>query len=154
MRWFEVTIKAELDNLENGKRKKVTEKYLFDALSYMEAEQRATKTISELYKVFEISKINPIKVSEIFFNGESEYWFKCKVNYITLNEKKGKEIKTPCYMYVQASDTKTAEQTLTEGMKGTMGDYGIESIAETKIVDVYKYDLKEGAQSLNDKKDN
>lgn len=57
-------------------------------------------------------------------------------------------------MYVQASDTKTAEQTLTEGMKGTMGDYGIESIAETKIVDVYKYDLKEGAQSLNDKKDN
>ena len=33
-RWFEITVKAEIDNVENGKKKKVTEKYLVDALSY------------------------------------------------------------------------------------------------------------------------
>ena len=26
-RWFEITVKAEIDNIENGKKKKVTEKY-------------------------------------------------------------------------------------------------------------------------------
>ena len=29
-RWFEITVKAEIDNIENGKKKKVTEKYLVD----------------------------------------------------------------------------------------------------------------------------
>ena len=40
-RWFEITVKAEIDNIENGKKKKVTEKYLVDALSYTEAESRS-----------------------------------------------------------------------------------------------------------------
>ena len=90
-RWFEITVKAEIDNIENGKKKKVTEKYLVDALSYTEAESRSLEIFKDLYNSFEVVKINPIKVSEIFFNGEAEYWYKCKVNYITLDEKKGKE---------------------------------------------------------------
>ena len=87
-RWFEITVKAEIDNIENGK----------NALSYTEAESRSLEIFKDLYNSFEVVKINPIKVSEIFFNGEAEYWYKCKVNYITLDEKKGKEKKTPCYM--------------------------------------------------------
>lgn len=147
-KWFEVTIKAETDNLTSGKHEKVTEKYLFDALTYTEAEARANAKIPELYKTFMITKINPIKLSEIFFNGESEYWYKCKVNYISINEKTGKEKKIPCYMYVQASDTKSAEANLHEGMKGSLSDYSIESVAETKIIDVFKYSLEEGVKKL------
>ena len=85
-RWFEITVKAEIDNIENGKKKKVTEKYLVDALSYTEAESRSLEIFKDLYNSFEVVKINPIKVSEIFFNGEAEYWYKCKVNYITLDK--------------------------------------------------------------------
>lgn len=47
-RWFEITVKAEIDNIENGKKKKVTEKYLVDALSYTEAESRSLE-ISRIY---------------------------------------------------------------------------------------------------------
>lgn len=47
-RWFEITVKAEIDNVENGKKKKVTEKYLVDALSYTEAESRSLE-ISRIY---------------------------------------------------------------------------------------------------------
>lgn len=151
-KWFEVTVKGERDNIENGKHQKVTEKYLFDALSYTEAESRATEKMAELFPgEFAITKINPIKLSEIFFDGKSDYWFKCKINYITINEKTGKEKKTPAYMYVQASDTKSAEENLKEGMKGTMSDWSIESIAETKIIEAYKYDLKKGAEGLSGK---
>lgn len=150
-KWFEVTVKGERDNIENGKYQKVTEKYLFDALTYTEAESRATEKMAELFLSFMITKINPVKLSEIFFDGKSDYWFKCKVNYITINEKTGKEKKTPAYMYVQASDTKSAEENLKEGMKGTMSDWAIESIAETKIIEAYKYDLQKGAEALSEK---
>ena len=151
-RWFEITVKAEIDNIENGKKKKVTEKYLVDALSYTEAESRSLEIFKDLFNEFNIVKINPIKVSEIFFNEEAEYWYKCKVNYITLDEKKGKERKTPCYMYVQAGNPKDAEAVLTKGMQGTLGDWNCEAIAETKIIDVFKYDLQKGAEKLGEKK--
>lgn len=64
-----------------------------DALSYTEAESRSLEIFKDLYNSFEVVKINPIKVSEIFFNGEAEYWYKCKVNYITLDERKVKKRK-------------------------------------------------------------
>ena len=47
-RWFEITVKAGIDNIENGKKKKVTEKYLVDALSYTEAESRSLEIFKEL----------------------------------------------------------------------------------------------------------
>ena len=53
----------------------------------------------------------------MLFKYGDEYWYKCKVNYITLDEKKGKEKKTPCYMYVQAGNPKDAEAVLTKGMQ-------------------------------------
>lgn len=151
-RWFEITVKAEIDNIENGKKKKVTEKYLVDAFSYTEAESRSLEIFKDLYNSFEVVKINPIKVSEIFFTGEAEYWYKCKVNYITLDEKKGKEKKTSCYMYIQAGNPKDAEAVLTKGMQGTLGDWNCESIVGTKIIEVFKYDLQKGAEKLGKKK--
>lgn len=40
-------------------------------------------------------------------------------------------------MYVQASDFQTAVRNLENGMKGTMTDWEIFSITETKIMDVF-----------------
>jgi hypothetical protein len=40
---------------------------------------------------------------------------------------------------VQASDLRDAVKKLDEGMKGTMADYIISSMAETQIMDVYRY---------------
>ena len=44
---------------------------------------------------------------------------------------------------VQASDLRDAVKKLDEGMKGTMADYQIASVAETAIMDVYPYEAKE-----------
>lgn len=51
-RWFEITVKAEIDNIENGKKKKVTEKYLVDALSYTEAESRSLEIFQGFVQIF------------------------------------------------------------------------------------------------------
>lgn len=60
-RWFEITVKAEIDNIENGKKKKVTEKYLVDALSYTEAESRSLEIFKDLYNSFEVVKLILLK---------------------------------------------------------------------------------------------
>lgn len=59
--------------------------------------------------------------------------------YVTLDDKSGAEKKTYTNILVQASDLRDAVRRLDEGMKGTMSDYRIVSVSETKIMDVYLY---------------
>ncbi len=69
----------------------------------------------------------------------ADRWFKCKLWFITLDEKSGAEKKTSTNVLVQAADLRDAIKKLDEGMKGTMADYAIASVAETAIMDVYPY---------------
>lgn len=59
--------------------------------------------------------------------------------FITLDEKSGAEKKSSQNVLIQAADLRAAVSRLDEGMKGSMMDYTIASIAETAIVDVYHY---------------
>ena len=69
----------------------------------------------------------------------ADRWFKCKLYFITLDEKSGAEKKTATNVLVQAADLRDAVKKLDEGMKGTMADYVIASVAETALMDVYPY---------------
>ena len=73
--------------------------------------------------------------------------YKVKINYITLDEQSGREKKTPAYMLVQASTIDDAKAWLEDGMKGTLSDYVVESIKETKIMDVYPYEAPKGGEA-------
>ena len=138
-KWFECTIKYE-KQLEEGKIAKTTERYLVDALTFSEAEARIIKEMEPLISgEFKVVNINPQKYSELFWNEKADKWFKTKVNFIVLDEEKGVEKKVANYMLVQANDLKEARELLVEGMKGSMADWEIASISETKILDVYKY---------------
>ena len=138
-KWFECTIKYE-KQLDDGKLAKITERYLVDALTFTEAEARIIKEMKPFISgEFEVANINPQKYSELFWNEKADKWFKTKVNFIVLDEEKGVEKKVANYMLVQANDLKEARELLVEGMKGSMADWEIASISETKILDVYKY---------------
>lgn len=150
-KWFKVTVKAKKENLTGKHDEKITEQYLFDGLSYTEIEARVYEELKPYFKTIDSIKIDPFKVAELFLDDKGDRYYKCKVNYITLIEKKGKEKKTPAYILVQASSPKEAEALLTEGMKGTMGDWGLEAVVETKIMDVFKYDLKKKSEELAEK---
>ena len=143
--WFECKIRYE-KTMENGMQKKVTEPYLVDALSFTEAEARIIEEITPFISgEFTVSDIKRANYSELFPYEEdaADRWFKCKLVFITLDEKSGAEKKTSTQVLVQAADLRDAVKKLDEGMKGTMADYQIASVAETAIMDVYPYSAEE-----------
>ena len=144
--YFLSTVRYE-KTMENGLNKTVSEQYLFDALSFTEAEAR---TIEELKPYisgeFSIPQIVKPRISELMLSEDvsADRYYKVKVSFITLDEKSGAEKKTNSFILVQASDFKNAYDRFIEGMKGTMADYEIVSIVETQILNYYpaKYDEK------------
>lgn len=140
--WFECKIRYE-KTMENGMNKKVTEPYLVDALSFTEAEARIIEELQPLITgEFTVSDIKRANYSELFASEEeaADRWYKCKLVFITLDEKSGAEKKTTTNVLVQAADLRDAIKKLDEGMKGTMADYQQASISETAIMDVYPYE--------------
>ena len=137
--WFVCNIRYQ-KMTENGMNKKVTEQYLVDALSFTEAEARIIEeTIPFISGEFTVSRVNPANISELFYDETGDRWFKCKLQFVTLDEKSGAEKKTSTYVLVQAGDLREAIKNLDEGMKETMADYVIASVSETAIMDVYPY---------------
>ena len=143
--WFECKIRYERV-MENGMNKKVTEPYLVDALSFTEAEARIIEEMTPFISgEFTISDIKRANYSELFPSDEesADRWFKCKLIFITLDDKSGAEKKASTQVLVQAADLRDAVKKLDEGMKGTMADYQIASVAETAIMGVYPYSAEE-----------
>ena len=143
--WFECKIRYE-KTMENGMNKKVTEPYLVDALSFTEAEARIIEEMTPYISgEFTVNDIKRANYSELFFaeDANADRWFKCKLTFITLDEKSGAEKKTSTNVLVQASDLRDAVKKLDEGMKGSMADYIISSMAETAIMDVYPYSAEQ-----------
>lgn len=121
---------------------KVTESYLVDALSFTEAEARIIEEVTPFITgEFTVSDIKRANYSELFVSDEeaADRWFKCRLFFITLDEKSGAEKKTASFVLVQAADLRDAVRKLDEGMKDTMVDYQIGAVTETAIVDVYPY---------------
>ena len=81
------------------------------------------------------------QISELFEDDKelADKWFKCKVAFVTLDERSGIEKRKMQTMMVQASDLRGAVKRLDKGMEGTMADYEIVSVSETAIMDVFHY---------------
>ena len=140
--WFTRKIRYEKVS-ENGMNKKVTEPYLVDALSFTEAESRIIEEMTPFISgEFEVAGVAKANYNELFPSEEesADRWFKCKLWFITLDEKTGVEKRTASNVLVQAADLRDAIKKLDEGMKGTMADYVIASVQETAIMDVYPYE--------------
>ena len=136
--WIEVKVRYE-KMTESCKTVKVTDPYLVDAVSCTEAEARVIEEITPFVNDFNVLNVGKTKISEIFWDESGDRFYKVKVNFITLDEKSGVEKRSASYILVQASTFADALANFNKGMKGTMADYEIEAIAETKIVDVYRY---------------
>ena len=149
--WMECKIRYE-KVMDNGFNKKVTEPYLVDALSFTEAESRIIEEMTPyITGEFTVVNITPTKYSELFpsDNSDDDRWYKCKLIYITLDEKSGAERRQAVNVLVQASDVDTAKKNLDKGMQGTMASYQVESVSETKIMDVYPYTDQSSSNQSN-----
>lgn len=131
--------------MEDGMTKKVSETYVVDALSFGEAEEKITAEMSAYVSgEFEVRNITPAAYGEIFFseNDNDDRWYKAKLSFITIDEKTEKEKRSTVTYLVQASTFNAAVKNIEEVMSGTMIDYVIANIAETKIMDVYEHQPK------------
>ena len=140
--WFECKIRYEkLD--DKGKGKKVTEAYLVDALSFSEAEERISKEVAPFMSgEFAISGIKKAVINEIFPNDEGDRWYKCKVNFVSIDEIKATEKKITSNILVLGSTIKEAWDHLEKALKDTMSDYEVPAITETLIMDIFSYKVE------------
>lgn len=148
MEWFECKVRYD-KTMENGLSKQVTETYLVDALSFTEAERRFIEEIEPFMGgEFTVTDIRRTKIAELFESndGLADRWFKCKVAFITVDEKTGAEKRANQMMMVQAIDLRDAVKALDKAMEGTLGDYVIVSVAESPVMDVYRYKLADDDQ--------
>lgn len=128
--------------MENGMTKKVTELYLVDACSFAEAEGRITKEMKPYISGdFDVVSIKRTNYSEIVENGadSADKWFKAKLMFVTLDEKTAKEKKQTVYFIVKPSDINNAHTVVVGHMKGSVMDYEIATLDETKIMDLFRY---------------
>lgn len=140
--FFECKVRYE-KIIESGEQKKVAETYAVDALSFTEAEGRIIEEM-KLYvgdNEMEVTAIKIASYKEVFFSDadKDDKFYKVRCNFITLDEKSGKEKKTAAAYLVQAATVEGARKNLDEAMSGTMIDYVIVSVIETNIMDMFEY---------------
>ena len=137
--WFQCKVKYER-NVDDGSIAKVSETYLIDALSFTEAEERINEEMKPYISGdFMVTDIKRAKINELFENESGDRWYRSKVNFVSLDEEKGIEKRIATTMYAQASTLKEAVEVIDKGMKGTLADYEIASVAETDVMDIFKY---------------
>lgn len=170
--WFECKIRYE-KVMEDGLQKKVTEQYVVDALSFSEAEKRiieefcckreqcqarlsnaecSTKSTEGQMSAyisgeFEVTDVKKAQYKEVFFDDESDRYYKAKLMFITIDEKTDKEKRSAVVYLVQAATLDGAVTHINEVMDGTMIDYEKSNIAETKIIDVFEYKKQEDSEA-------
>ena len=145
--WFECTV--AIDQVQDdGTTKAVTQKYLVDALSFTEAEDRIIEEVKPFTKGnLDVKAVKKVRIAEIFPNetGEADTWYRVKAVFITIDEKTQAEKEAPFVVMVQSASFSNALAYFEKGMRGSLADYRIVSITETKILDVYKY-VKKSAE--------
>jgi len=147
---FECKVKYSKIDERSGKDKTVSEIYLFEALSFTEAEARVTKEIAEeLGKSdFEIDKLSRIKIEEIHNYPTGDAWYKCHLKFIDVDEKSGKEKKIGYDFLVFADGTKQAQDRIEEKQKENLIPWEVTLVKVTSIVDIFPY-FKEATNQEN-----
>lgn len=139
--WFECKIRYDKVD-ESGVNKSVTETYVVDALSFTEAEKSIIEEMESFVSgEFEVKDIKKATYTEIFFSDDSsaDKWFKVKLQFITLDDKSGKEKKSSVTYILQSDTFNNAVSSIAEVMNGSMMDYITANVQETSIMDVYEH---------------
>ena len=135
--WFETKARVEMTD-HNGMKKKAVELFAGDAPNWTCAEANITGELAP-FGEFEILDISKAKYTEVFFSDseKDDKWYKCKVQFITIDEKTEKEKRSNVIYLVQAATLEGARKAIDGEFQKTMCDYVIVSVVETKIMDVF-----------------
>jgi hypothetical protein len=136
--WFLCKIRYR-KQAENGKQLTINESYLIDSVSFTDAEARMYQELSSIIKDFTLVGVSPLRVTDVFHYEDAETWFKCKVNYISVDEKSGKEKKVQNMMLVSAANVKQAYERIEESLSTMLIPFEISDINVTNIMEIFPY---------------
>lgn len=137
--WFECKVRYE-QTQDDGMPKLVTETYVVDGIDFGDAFKSICEyAIKNIADEFDIVAMKMAQYAEIaLYKSIGNVFYRVKINIITIDEKTDKQKKTPLFLLVRADNINEARKAVDdEYMKGTMTDYEISSVVETKIVDFY-----------------
>lgn len=139
-KFFEVQL-AMQETQEDGVEKMAKKNIVVDALSFGEAEKKAFEEMSYYASgELKIVNINPASYGEVYTSDDEkdDKFYKCKLSFITIDEKTEKEKKSKVTYLVQAGSTNKAQSYIDNYvMKGSMLDYETCSISDTPIFDCF-----------------
>jgi len=141
--WFESKLKYTKVT-ESGSEKRVTETFVLDAVSFTDAESRMISEAEKFCKggEFQVKDIRESNLSEIFPYETGEWWYKVKVNLVTVDEEAGREKRMTVNYLVMADDVKEAIDRTNESLNYLVIPYAIISVAKSNVCDVFPYDLE------------
>lgn len=140
--WFEVKARYE-QTQEDGMIKKVSDSFAIAANDFAEAYTKSCEYVESSLTNgdYDIIGEKIASYKQTFFSDDDsdDKFYRVKMMFITLDEKSGKEKKTPCYHLVQARSIDKARKYIVEAYSTTMTDYTINEVVETRIIDaIYK----------------
>ena len=139
--WFVAKVKY-LRQMDNGLIKQHSEQYLVDSMSFTECETRVMKEVGEGMREVTMMAIAKSPIKEIVPYGDTEIWFKCKVQYIDTDEETEKQKKVTTYLLVNANDAKEAYERTEVHLKYMLVPFSIPKVEESPIVDVFEHRAK------------
>jgi len=117
-----------------------------EAINWTDAEAAITGEMAAYGNKFEITDIKKAAYKEIYFSDspQADKWYKVKLQFISLDERTGKEKRSNVIYLVQAENIDKAKANIDAAMHGTMIDYEVISVVETKLLEVYEYNTPKG----------
>ncbi len=139
--WFECKV-CYAKTMDDGMERKVTEKYVVDALSFTEAEANIIENMSSCIRgEFDVADIRKASYREVFFSDapSADRYYKARLQFLAIDEKTEKEKRTNVTYLIHAGTLADAVRNVDEAMRGTMVDYVLNSVAETMVMDVFEH---------------
>lgn len=136
--WYLSKIRYQKED-EAGSLKTIDEAYLFDAVSFTEAEAKTFQRITTNASDFSVKDISRMRLADLFEYEDGEQFFKAKVIYYTIDERSGKDKKIVNYMLVNADGIQQALDRVNEQMRNFLIPYEITDMVLTPILDVFPH---------------
>lgn len=135
---FECKVRFMKIDEQSGKDKRVTETYLFDALTYTEAEERCYKIMQDYISgEFAVASIRKAQFAEVLPSDDGDRWYKSKISFLSVDEASGREKRISQMILVSASGIKDACDKIVKGMNGNTDDFEINMVMESPIMDFF-----------------
>ena len=136
-KWYEC--KASYDRVaDDGKIVRVTDSIVVEAVSFAEAEGIVMENMAGYAESLEVVAMKICKAKTVCIKdcpeGDGRF-FSVKVEFITLDEKTGKERRTAETLLIESEDLDDAVDRVKEAI-GTMADYKKAQVTETRISEI------------------